>query len=267
MLRDVFPRPTTAVELTLVGRFTVRDRADPFWFDDGGLDAAAIGGSADDPIAFTTGLFAPEAYGDLLDLGLPANYRWREFVDTSRLDAGELDPLVPDLTRLEASYSTAGAIRSGSTIARTGLLDIVERYLDQRSTSSTALSIAALGPLAVAAGAVGLIGVLVVRRRRPALTLARARGASARQLLAAQLWEGLLITVPAALAGLALAVAAVPGARQRPVRDRSAGGGGRRHDACWSPRPGRSPGEHAATSTARIRRPSGCRPAGSCSRR
>ena len=210
VLRDVFPRPTTAVELTLVGRYVVRAGDDPFWFDDHALEAAAIGGSADDPIAFTTGLFAPDAYADLLALGLPANYRWREFVAASRLDAGQLDSLVPDLTRLEATYSTAGAIRSGSTIARTGLLGVVEQYVGQRSTSSTALSIAVLGPLTVAAGAVGLIGVLVIRRRRPSLMLARARGASARQMLLAQLWEGLLIAVPAALAGLAAAVTAIP---------------------------------------------------------
>ena len=210
VLANVFPRPVTEVEVTLVGTFAIDDPTDPIWFDDHALEAAAIGGSADDPIAYVTGLFGPDAYADLTDLGIPAAFRWREFVDASRLDAGLLDRLVPELTRLEATYSTAGAVRPGSTIARTGLLDVVGRYLDQRSTSSTALSIAALGPLSVAAGAVGLIGVLVVRRRRPALSLARARGASARQLLAAQAWEGLLIAVPAALAGLAIATVAVP---------------------------------------------------------
>ena len=61
----------------------------------------------------------------------------------------------------------------------------------------------------VAIAAVGLIGVLVVRRRRPALALARGRGASGGQLLAAQLWEGLLVTVPAALVGLLAALAVV----------------------------------------------------------
>ena len=69
---------------------------------------------------------------------------------------------------------------------------------------------AALGPLAVAAGALGLVAVIIVGRRRGALALARGRGASAGQLLAAQLWEGLLITVPAALVGFLLAQAAVP---------------------------------------------------------
>lgn len=210
VLANVFPRPVTEVELTLVGRFTVGDGRAPFWFDDHALEAAGLAGPADDPIAYTTGLFAPDAYGDLLGLGIPASYHWREFVDTTRLDAGKVDDLVPELTRLEATYSSAGAIRSGSTIARTGLLDIVQRYLHQRGISTTALSIASLGPLTVAGGAVGLIGVLVVRRRHPALSLARARGASARQVLEAQLWEGVLIAVPAALAGLAVAVAAIP---------------------------------------------------------
>lgn len=209
LLRNVFPRPTTAVEIEVVGLFAVRDPAARFWYDDRGLGEIAIGGSDDDPIAFATGLFAPDAYADLLALGLPNRYRWREFVDVERLDAGQLGALVPDLRRVAASFATVGAIRPGSTVVRSGLLDIIEKYLDQRATSEAALSVAALGPLTVAAGAVGLIGFLVIRRRRPALALARGRGASGGQLLAAQLWEGLLLTTPAALLGLGAALVLV----------------------------------------------------------
>ncbi len=215
MLRRVFPRPTTPIEIDVVGLFRVVDPTAAFWFDDGRMAQAAIGGSEDDPIAFAMALVAPEAYQDVRDLGVPAAYRWRFHVDTGLVDAGRLDALVPDLRRLESAFgSTTGA--PGDVVYRTGLLEIADRYLARRATTEATLAIAALGPLAVAAGAVGLVSIIIVRRRRPALILARGRGASSGQLLAAQLWEGLLITVPAALLGLLLASVAVT-ARSNPM--------------------------------------------------
>ena len=82
MLRNVFPRPTTEVELEVVGLFTVDDPREPYWFDESTLAEAAIGGTEESPIAFATALFASEAYADVLTLGLPNRYRWRFFVDT-----------------------------------------------------------------------------------------------------------------------------------------------------------------------------------------
>jgi putative ABC transport system permease protein len=205
LLQNVFPRPTTAVELVVVGRFSVRDPAAPLWYDDETLNQVGLAGTDDNPTAYATGLFAPDAYDDLTDLSLPMRYRWRELVDPERLDAGQLDVLLPALRRMETSFSTTGVVRAGTTVVRSGLLGLVESYVAQRATSEAALSVAALGPLAVAAAAVGLVGFLVIRRRRPALALARGRGASGRQLLAAQLWEGLLLTIPAAVVGLVAA--------------------------------------------------------------
>ena len=210
MLRNFFPRPSGPVDLAVVGTFTVRDTTAPYWFEDLGLAQIAVGGTADSPIAFATALFAADAYDDVLALELPNRYAWRSFLDVNRLDAGELDTLVPELVRMEAEFSTVGATRPGSTLLRTGLPDIVDRYLRQRATSEAALSVAALGPLTVAAGAVALVGLLLVRRRRPALLLMRGRGASGAQLLIAQFWEGVLITMPAAFLGLAAATVLVP---------------------------------------------------------
>ena len=174
------------------------------------LADAAIGGTEESPIAFATALFAPEAYADVLTLGLPSRYRWRFFVDTDRLDAGALGALRGDLRRLESSFGTAGSGPNGRILYRSGLLDLLELFAARRIATEAALWVAALGPLAVAAGALGLVAVIIVGRRRGALALARGRGASAGQLLAAQLWEGLLITVPAALVGFLLAQAVVP---------------------------------------------------------
>lgn len=210
LLRNLFPRPSIAVEVSVVGRFAVSDVTDPYWYDDRVLAEIATGGTDDAPIAFATAVFAPDAYVQVLALGLPLRYQWRYFVEPDRFDAGSLDVLAEDLRRVEAANSTTGALRPGSTQFRSGLLDSIDRYLVKRATSEAALSIAALGPLTVAAGAVGLIGVLIVRRRRASLALARGRGASSGQLLATQLWEGLLVTVPAAAAGLVVATWAIP---------------------------------------------------------
>ncbi len=210
MLRTLFPRPTTAVEMEVVGLFEVDDRRAPYWFDETTLAEAAIGGTDDSPIAFATALIAPEAYADVFTLGLPTRYRWRLQVDAERLDAGEVTPLRDDLRRLGSSFGTAGSGANGRILYRSGLLDVLERFAARRTATEAALWVAAMGPLAVAAGALGLVAVIIVGRRRAALVLARGRGASAAQLLAAQLWEGLLISVPAAVVGLLLAGAAVP---------------------------------------------------------
>jgi putative ABC transport system permease protein len=209
LLQNQFRPVEKPIEIELVGLFEIRDLTDPDWFADRSLADAGIGGTEDAPIAFAVAVFAPAAYRDLLGLGLPSRYRWNLFVDPSRLDAGRLDTLVPDLRRLASTYTTVGSVRTDSISLRSGLLGIIERYRAQRMTTEAALSLAAIGPLVVAAGAVGLIAILVVRRRRRSLSLARGRGASSGQLLAAQLWEGLLVTVPAALLGLVAALAVV----------------------------------------------------------
>jgi putative ABC transport system permease protein len=215
LLRALYPRPTTEIELALVGLFTVVDPDDPAWFDDPAYARPAISISADESTAFATALFAPAAYVDLAALDLPGRYRWRYRVDVARLDAGRLKALIPDLRRLETTFGSNPSV-PGNLVYGSGLLEIIDRYLARRATTEAVLSVAAIGPLAVAAAALGLVAAIIIRRRRAVLALARGRGASAGQLLAAQLWEGLLITVPAALVGLVAARVAVP-ARSDPV--------------------------------------------------
>ena len=125
------------------------------------------------------------------DLGLPGRYEWRYRIDADRLDAGRLETLVPDLRRLDTEFGT-NRPGFGLVVFRSGLLESIDRYLTQRAASEAVLSVAAIGPLAVAAGALGLVAVVIIRRRRASLALSRGRGASTGQLLAAQLWEGLL---------------------------------------------------------------------------
>jgi putative ABC transport system permease protein len=210
IMRNLFPRPTGEADVTVVGLYRVPEPASPYWYDDPAPIRAAVGGTVDNPIAYVSGIIAPDAYADVFALDLPAAYRWRFFVDAAGIDAGQLDALVPDLRRLKTEFEAAGGVRDAIPNLRTGLAAIVDRFLSERAAAEAVLAVAALGPMAVAAGALGLIAILVIRRRRAGIILARGRGASGGQLLWAQLVEGLLITIPAALVGLALASVLVP---------------------------------------------------------
>ena len=203
--------PNAAAALDVVGLFTVRDPAAPDWFNQRNLEDAAIGGSDDAPIALATAVFAPSAYRDLLAFEVPMRYRWNLFVDPARLDAGDLDRLLADLVHIGSTHARASGDDPGAPVLQTGLSAIITRYRAERATTEAALGLAAIGPLAVAAGALAMLGILVVARRRSALRLARGRGASTSQILVAQLFEGLLVTIPAALLGAAVAATVIGG--------------------------------------------------------
>jgi putative ABC transport system permease protein len=204
LLRFVFPRPTGPVEIRVVGIFRPLDPGSSYWSGDAGAIGPVIGGTADRPIAYALGILAPEAYDDLSALGLPLGVRYRYQVDPARLDASQLDSVVTDLRKLRAT------IPGSDAAVRTGLADLLDRYIRERSAAGATISVAVVGPLGVAVGAIGLVAILVIRRRRPILVLSRGRGASSGQLLIAQLVEGVLLTAPASLLAFAVAVAVIP---------------------------------------------------------
>ena len=197
----------------MVGIYTVTDPEAEAWYADRALQVVNIGGSLESPIAFATALVAPDTLDGLVTSQLPMRFQWRYLVDPARLDAGQEEALTTGLQRLETQFETTGSDASVSTgvVLRTGLLDIVERYHDQRAATTAVLSVAAIGPFALAVGAIGMIGILLVSRRRPSLELTRGRGATGWLLLGTQLWEGLLLAAPPALIGWGIATLILPG--------------------------------------------------------
>jgi putative ABC transport system permease protein len=199
-------------QLEVTGIFAIDDPGSEAWFSDNSLNEISLRGNVDNPLAFATGLIAPDAFADVAAMSMPAQYEWRYFMDGSRLDAGQVETLLPDLRRAATQFSrSVGSGGPERVTFRSGLIALLERYEAERAASEAVLSVAATGPITLAAGAFAMTAVLLVARRRANLTLARDRGASGRLLLGTQLWEAIVLAGLGALVGYTVAVLLVPG--------------------------------------------------------
>jgi putative ABC transport system permease protein len=203
-----------AVGVEIVGIFAVDDDADPWWLGTTELARPPLRTEGDLLIPDTTALLAPEAYpawmAETRELFMPSRYTFREYLDVDRFDSSAVGPLLVDLRRLEAAYSSTRVTVNQQVAMRTGLRAILDGYRGQWSSATAILTIGAIGPAAVAAGALGLIAVLAARRRRAALALARGRGASLGQVVTAVVAEGIVLGGPVAALAIAGALVLVP---------------------------------------------------------
>lgn len=94
----------------------------------------------------------------------------------------------------------------------TSLPTPLDAFQSRAQPANTLFAILAAGPLVVALTVLALGARLVVSRRREALALMAARGASPWRLRGSLALDGALASVPAAAAGLGIAVAVTPGA-------------------------------------------------------
>lgn len=175
-----------------------------------------------DPPKYWVGglLLAPDAAPALLDTaGKPEQY-WQYAPDATHLTAAEL----PDL-KASLAYATGGpgllrirqATRANYTFVASGLGDTVASYEELRSGISPVVSVAAYGTGTVACIVLLMAGGLGAERRRAELALLRSRGASLKGLAGRLCAEAAVVAVPAAAAGCALALAAVPHGPARPA--------------------------------------------------
>ncbi|MET9554835.1 FtsX-like permease family protein [Streptomyces sp. NPDC006645] len=166
-------------------------------------------------------LLAPDAAPVLLGTtGEPQTY-WRIAPDAAALTARDAPALAsriaslengPELTRLRAP-----TLVGPSAVVTTGLDEIVAAHRSMRSAIAPVVSVAALGIGAVAAVVLVMAGGLSAVRRQAELALLRSRGGSLRAIGGRLLAETAVIAVPAAAAGLLLAVLTVPEARLLPA--------------------------------------------------
>lgn len=118
------------------------------------------------------------------------------------------------LAQLRGITSRTETVRPGDHATfhpASGLTGILENVLGRRSGVDAIVAVLAAGPLGAVGAVLVLGGRLVVERRRAALALVRARGASGPWVRGVVAAEGLLTGLPAAAAGFGLGLLAVPG--------------------------------------------------------
>jgi putative ABC transport system permease protein len=196
----------------VVGLIAVKKPQEEFWFADATLNEPEVRQSPDleEIEIFGQALVAEGQYTTMLEATkpLPLAYEYRHFLDPQRLDAAQLGSLRDASAQLDARYAGAGALERKVEIGLTAVLD---RYDAARAQAQTLLAVAAIGLFACALANIGLLAALTYSRRRSETGVARTRGASSSQVLAAQAAEGLLIAAPAGFLGWLLAVAAIGG--------------------------------------------------------
>ncbi|MEU2199596.1 FtsX-like permease family protein [Isoptericola sp. NPDC019482] len=95
--------------------------------------------------------------------------------------------------------------------ARTALSDVLDALMRERVTTDAILAVLVVGPLGALGAVVVLAARLVVERRRAALAVLLARGATGARLRLLTATEGLAVSLPAAVVGVLLGLLVRPG--------------------------------------------------------
>ncbi|MER7686332.1 ABC transporter permease [Streptomyces sp. NPDC097610] len=164
-------------------------------------------------------LLAPGAAPVLLgSQGQPELY-WRFAPATGGLTAQDVPGLVSRIASLEGGPELLRMreIAGGTATVATDLEKVVGSYTTTRAAITPVVAVGAFGIGAVAAVVLVMAGGLVAVRRATELALLRARGGSLRGIAGRLLAETAVVAVPAAAAGLLLAVLSVDEARLLPA--------------------------------------------------
>ena len=132
-------------------------------------------------------------------------------VDTEGVDSADVSSL---LAQLRALTSRTETVLEGDPMTfhpASELIGTLERVLGQRTGVDALLAVVAAGPVGAVLAVLFLGARLVVDRRREALALVRARGASVGWLRLVVALEGLVTGLPAAAVGFAVGLLLVPG--------------------------------------------------------
>ncbi len=132
-------------------------------------------------------------------------------VEASGVRSDDVSALLAQLRGMTSRTATVLTDDHATFHPSSGLTTILENVLGRRSGVEAIVAVLAAGPLGAVGAVLVLGGRLVVERRRSALALVRARGASGRWTRAVMAAEGLVTGVPAAAAGFGLGLALVPG--------------------------------------------------------
>ena len=193
-----------SIEVQVVGIYTPNDPGDPFWWSDPTL----LEGSSESAQYRTYGPLLTTRDDLLVRVaGRTVPLTWHAFPHFERLAIDQLGRLQADLVGLPASLEAT--VVDGFPTVRTKLGETLAASERSLLVSRTGILLL-MAQLAILAGyAIVLTAALIVDHRRVDTALLRSRGAGSLQVGGLALAEGLLLAVPAGLAGPWLAAAAL----------------------------------------------------------
>lgn len=204
-------RDRVGQQVVLSGTFEPIDASAPYWrhapgvlepqvLDDGNSTPQVTGIAYVNPLTIT------------LSRGAQHTTVWYP-MEVEGLDFADAAALAPEL-RTFTDQPQLAPVPIGTPLSLafdSGAVDVLDTVLGRASTTASVLAMVASGPLGVVLAVFALGARSVVERRRSALALASARGASGLQLRGAMALEGALVGILPAAAGIVIAALVLPG--------------------------------------------------------
>ena len=204
----------------LAGTYRPKDPQDPYW---GHVSVAAEPhfrvdmdrGAMIDYSAYlhpSWGAMVPDfAFGGSINPAGSTALLWYS-MDESPLEGGEM-PLLAAQSRAFSNQLTVLSNGTDETQTRfvSEMADVLEHSVERIGVVRAVLALIAVGPLAILLAVLALGVRLIVDRRSKATAQLAARGASTAQIVIPAVVEGLLVAIPAAATGVALACLVTPG--------------------------------------------------------
>ena len=188
--------PDTVVPVQISGIYKVTDPNDPFWFDDDLSQNGVVSGGSF--ITYGPFVVAPSDFLGAISQ-TPATIDWRVFPDFNQMSAGQSGQLEHLVNSLPGRVTP---VLSGTTPRiTTGLGDILATTARSLLVTRTAVLLLAIQLAILSMYALVLTAGLLSERRHIESTLLETRGASHGQLAMMALLEGVLLAVPALIAG------------------------------------------------------------------
>ena len=190
----------------LVGIIGLSDLEGEFWFGDNTLHQARIVENPDFRFVDATALTHESNYRSAIgEMGNPDfRYTWRYFISPERVNIDNAAQLAFDLRQIDTDLPAASLAFDHLDLI-TGLPGLIDEYFSQRTQAIALLSVGVVGLIVTTSLLVSLLSGLMAMRERPSLVLVRNRGSSRPQLLMTKAYQGLVLSVPAALLGYYLA--------------------------------------------------------------
>ncbi|GAA1122898.1 ABC transporter permease [Arthrobacter flavus] len=199
--------------LVLTGTFTPKDADNPYWsINTSILNAVEEVNPNTGTLVTATAVVSPDAFAPTFGQTERTQTTMWLPLDGSSLDAASA-PLVE--AQLRQAVGSPRPIPNSTMISQTaqfnsGAPALIAESTQRAASTNQILALLASGPLGVCLATAAVAVRLVYDRRRTAIALAGARGASAAQLRTILGMEGLAIGLPSALLGTLLATALIP---------------------------------------------------------